>query len=157
MTEQLKPFPRVSGIGRDNDHPSALVIYLASEPTDEDIRAIQGALRDAQAGQQEPVGEVTRWHISQWNAQHPSMAGEHVGVRLTASGAELPEGAKLYATPQPAPDTAALVDALELCSKALASVLTGGEVSAAAAGRALVKSAEVLAAFRAQQQSDDSA
>lgn len=37
--------PSVSGIGRDAGHPRALVLYLRSEPTDDDIRAIQEALR----------------------------------------------------------------------------------------------------------------
>lgn len=37
--------PRISGIGRDIDHPKALVLYLGKVPDEGDIRAIQDALR----------------------------------------------------------------------------------------------------------------
>jgi len=39
------PIPRIAGIGRDADHPRALVLYLGKVPDDYDIRAIQNALR----------------------------------------------------------------------------------------------------------------
>ncbi|MCC3679189.1 hypothetical protein LLE81_00060 [Staphylococcus epidermidis] len=37
--------PDVAGIGRDSGHPRAVVLYLRKEPNDDDIRAIQEALR----------------------------------------------------------------------------------------------------------------
>lgn len=37
--------PEVTGIGRDADHPRALVLYLRTEPSDDSVRAIQDALR----------------------------------------------------------------------------------------------------------------
>lgn len=39
--------PQVAGMGRDTSHPRAVVLYLRSEPTDDDIRAIQDVLRAA--------------------------------------------------------------------------------------------------------------
>ncbi len=41
--------PEVSGIGRDNGHPRAVVLYLRKEPTDDDLRAIHDALRSLAA------------------------------------------------------------------------------------------------------------
>lgn len=43
--------PSVSGLGRDADHPRAVVLYLRTEPSDDDMRAIQEALRTPQAAQ----------------------------------------------------------------------------------------------------------
>ncbi|HCD5837245.1 TPA: hypothetical protein NDV55_006878, partial [Pseudomonas aeruginosa] len=37
--------PEISGIGRDAEHPRAVVLYLRNEPSDEDMRAIQNFLR----------------------------------------------------------------------------------------------------------------
>lgn len=37
--------PEVSGIARAYDHPSAVILYLRKEPTDDDLRAIQEGLR----------------------------------------------------------------------------------------------------------------
>ena len=51
--------PRTSGIGRDADHPKALVLYLAKVPDDNDIRAIQNALRQP-AEQPAPVVTVAK-------------------------------------------------------------------------------------------------
>lgn len=39
--------PEVAGIGRDADHSRAVVLYLRKEPNNDDIRAIQEALRVA--------------------------------------------------------------------------------------------------------------
>lgn len=47
--------PEVSGIGRDAEHPRAVVLYLRKEPTDDDMRAIQDGLRSLAAAPQ-PVG-----------------------------------------------------------------------------------------------------
>ena len=41
--------PDFAGIGRDAGHPRAVVLYLRTEPTDGDLRAIQEALRFAAA------------------------------------------------------------------------------------------------------------
>ena len=41
--------PDFAGIGRDAGHPRAVVLYLRAEPTDDDLRAIQEALRFAAA------------------------------------------------------------------------------------------------------------
>ncbi|HHM9768649.1 TPA: hypothetical protein ACRME3_003351, partial [Pseudomonas aeruginosa] len=35
----------ISGIGRDAEHPRAVVLYLRNEPSEEDMRAIQNFLR----------------------------------------------------------------------------------------------------------------
>ena len=46
--EQPAPVvPEVAGIGRDADHSRAVVLYLRKEPNNDDIRAIQEALRVA--------------------------------------------------------------------------------------------------------------
>ncbi|EPG4079095.1 hypothetical protein R2572_007019 [Pseudomonas aeruginosa] len=37
--------PEISGIGRDAEHPRAVVLYLRNEPSEEDMRAIQNFLR----------------------------------------------------------------------------------------------------------------
>ncbi|HFQ2795023.1 TPA: hypothetical protein ACHQHX_006061 [Pseudomonas aeruginosa] len=37
--------PEITGIGRDAEHPRAVVLYLRNEPSDEDMRAIQNFLR----------------------------------------------------------------------------------------------------------------
>ncbi|MGU1979393.1 hypothetical protein ACSEQC_05655 [Pseudomonas aeruginosa] len=36
--------PEISGIGRDAEHPRAVVLYLRTEPTDDDLRAIHDGL-----------------------------------------------------------------------------------------------------------------
>ena len=45
VERQPVSIPRISGMGRDADHQKALVLYLGDVPTDDDIRAIQEALR----------------------------------------------------------------------------------------------------------------
>lgn len=65
--------PDVSGIGRDADHPRAVVLYLRSEPTDDDIRAIQEALRAPAAqpaAEQSAPGEVVQLGSDAWMALH---------------------------------------------------------------------------------------
>ena len=47
--------PIVSGIGRDNDHPRAVVLYLRSEPTDDNLRAIMEAVRNQPSPDAEPI------------------------------------------------------------------------------------------------------
>ncbi|MBN0084931.1 hypothetical protein JTL67_36200, partial [Pseudomonas aeruginosa] len=37
--------PEVSGIGRDFAYPRSVVLYLRTEPTDDDLRAIHDGLR----------------------------------------------------------------------------------------------------------------
>lgn len=51
---------------------------------------------------------------------------------------------------QPATDVARLVEALERVTDCLSKALTGGEVRAADAGRALTQAGELLAAHRKQ-------
>jgi len=48
--------PQVIGIGRDTSLPRAVILYLRSEPTDDDIRSIQDALRTGwvQPAEQQP-------------------------------------------------------------------------------------------------------
>src|SRR5690606_20852378 len=48
--------PQVMGIGRDTSLPRAVILYLRSEPTDDDIRSIQDALRTGwvQPAEQQP-------------------------------------------------------------------------------------------------------
>ncbi|MEN1538533.1 hypothetical protein AAIH37_08305 [Pseudomonas aeruginosa] len=41
--------PEISGIGRDAEHPRAVVLYLRTEPTDDDLRAIHDGLRSLAA------------------------------------------------------------------------------------------------------------
>lgn len=52
--------PRISGIGRDADHPKALILYLGKVPDDYDIRAIQNALRQP-SEQPAPVAVQISW------------------------------------------------------------------------------------------------
>lgn len=47
--------PEISGIGRDAEHPRAVVLYLRNEPSDEDMRAIQNFLRAMAAPAQHSV------------------------------------------------------------------------------------------------------
>ncbi|QGJ86899.1 hypothetical protein SMS21_070 [Pseudomonas phage vB_PaeM_SMS21] len=47
--------PEISGIGRDAEHPRAVVLYLRNEPSDEDMRAIQNFLRAMAASAQHSV------------------------------------------------------------------------------------------------------
>ena len=47
----FEAWPKVLGVGRDNEHPRNLVVYLGAAPTDEELRAIHDALRAAQSGQ----------------------------------------------------------------------------------------------------------
>lgn len=47
--------PEISGIGRDAEHPRAVVLYLRNEPRDEDMRAIQSFLRAMAAPAQHSV------------------------------------------------------------------------------------------------------
>ena len=49
MNEERAGVPDFAGIGRDAGHPRAVVLYLRTEPTDGDLRAIQEALRFAAA------------------------------------------------------------------------------------------------------------
>ncbi|WP_043501685.1 hypothetical protein, partial [Pseudomonas aeruginosa] len=41
--------PEVSGIGRDFAYPRSVVLYLRTEPTDDDLRAIHDGLRSLAA------------------------------------------------------------------------------------------------------------
>ena len=45
ITQAQHSVPEISGIGRDAEHPRAVVLYLRNEPSDEDMRAIQNFLR----------------------------------------------------------------------------------------------------------------
>ncbi|HFE9043726.1 TPA: hypothetical protein ACGATJ_006506, partial [Pseudomonas aeruginosa] len=47
--------PEITGIGRDAEHPRAVVLYLRNEPRDEDMRAIQSFLRAMAAPAQHSV------------------------------------------------------------------------------------------------------
>ncbi|HBN8265717.1 TPA: hypothetical protein L3684_002812 [Pseudomonas aeruginosa] len=49
--------PEVSGIGRDFAYPRSVVLYLRTEPTDDDLRAIQDGLRSLAAAPQPAGGE----------------------------------------------------------------------------------------------------
>lgn len=42
---EARAWPDVAGIGRDSEHPRAVVLYLRHEPSDEHLRTIQEALR----------------------------------------------------------------------------------------------------------------
>ncbi|HHH9337776.1 TPA: hypothetical protein ACP31M_003222, partial [Pseudomonas aeruginosa] len=44
--------PEVSGIGRDFAYPRSVVLYLRTEPTDDDLRAIHDGLRSLAAAPQ---------------------------------------------------------------------------------------------------------
>ncbi|EPK1714499.1 hypothetical protein L4Z34_006195, partial [Pseudomonas aeruginosa] len=44
-TQAQHSVPEISGIGRDAEHPRAVVLYLRNEPSEEDMRAIQNFLR----------------------------------------------------------------------------------------------------------------
>lgn len=52
---EQQAWPDVAGIGRDSEHPRAVVLYLRHEPSDEHLRTIQEALRTRPA--QPAVGE----------------------------------------------------------------------------------------------------
>ena len=54
---QAGQVPEVSGIARAYDHPSAVILYLRKEPTDDDLRAIQEGLRVLAAAPQPAKGE----------------------------------------------------------------------------------------------------
>lgn len=90
--------PEVSGIGRDADHPRALVLYLRAEPTDDDIRAVQEALRrsGAEQGERQEAKTVCMGCVDQ-------------ASRIR----ELEHKMDYYTTPQPGPDVRGLVEALD--------------------------------------------
>ncbi|WP_216665794.1 hypothetical protein [Pseudomonas aeruginosa] len=48
-TQAQHSVPEVSGIGRDFAHPRSVVLYLRTEPTDDDLRAIHDGLRSLAA------------------------------------------------------------------------------------------------------------
>ncbi|HEJ2887118.1 TPA: hypothetical protein SL252_003584 [Pseudomonas aeruginosa] len=48
--------PEVSGIGRDFAYPRSVVLYLRTEPTDDDLRAIHDGLRSLAAAPGKEVG-----------------------------------------------------------------------------------------------------
>lgn len=65
--------PEISGIGRDAEHPRAVVLYLRNEPSDEDMRAIQNFLRaisaDVLTQAQHSVPELLEWAVGRWHAE----------------------------------------------------------------------------------------
>ncbi|MFU6756160.1 hypothetical protein ACM76R_28940 [Pseudomonas aeruginosa] len=65
--------PEVSGIGRDFAYPRSVVLYLRTEPTDDDLRAIHDGLRSLAAAPgnsaQHSVPELLEWAVGRWHAE----------------------------------------------------------------------------------------
>jgi ribosomal protein L12E/L44/L45/RPP1/RPP2 len=91
----FEAWPKVLGVGRDNEHPQNLVVYLGAVPTDGELRAIHDNLRAAQSGQQqaEPIAEIRHRN------GHPYAA---MRKAYDANGNTLAEGTLLYAGAQQA-------------------------------------------------------
>ena len=96
--------PDFAGIGRDAGHPRAVVLYLRAEPTDDDLRAIQEALRFAAAPAQQaapaqpevqrlrelpPLGESLRSILGR-----PNFACAGIAKRLRGMGYAIPQKAE---------------------------------------------------------------
>ncbi len=88
--------PEISGIGRDAEHPRAVVLYLRNEPRDEDMRAIQSFLRAMAAPAQHSVPKAwldvqaerrRQVEAEGWTPEHDD---EH-------NGGELADAAACYA------------------------------------------------------------
>ncbi|WP_269497722.1 hypothetical protein [Castellaniella sp. S9] len=54
-------WPKVNGVGRDAEHERSLVIYFASEPTDDQLRSVYEFLKDPQPA--EPVKVPSDEHL----------------------------------------------------------------------------------------------
>ncbi|ENZ3813698.1 hypothetical protein ACV344_32020 [Pseudomonas aeruginosa] len=78
--------PEISGIGRDAEHPRAVVLYLRNEPSDEDMRAIQNFLRampaDVSAKAQHSVPEG--WKLVPIEPLFNMMSDKDHDTRITA-------------------------------------------------------------------------
>ncbi|EMR0622655.1 hypothetical protein R0C86_001184 [Pseudomonas aeruginosa] len=78
--------PEISGIGRDAEHPRAVVLYMRNEPSDEDMRAIQNSLRampaDVSAKAQHSVPEG--WKLVPIEPLLNMMSDKDHDTRITA-------------------------------------------------------------------------
>lgn len=149
---EARAWPDVAGIGRDSEHPRAVVLYLRHEPSDEHLRTIQEALRTRPA--QPAINgyactvpddcETLHWRgqILSMN-ELASMAQPAVGEEIMVNAAHdvytlplQPSGLDgsgprfvVHVPARPAPDVSALVEALELARRTLAMAAIEGEVT----------------------------
>ncbi len=87
--------PEISGIGRDAEHPRAVVLYLRNEPSEEDMRAIQNFLRAISAD---------RSHGSTCRQSAAGRSPPRAGRRSTTTSTPMDRWpAPPPATPWPAP------------------------------------------------------
>lgn len=80
----IRQWPPVSGVGRDDGHARALMVYFSAVPTDGEMRAVQDALQ----AQQPTAPDLQRLHDMLYAAQRQtSMDGMHGAI--TAARIEL--------------------------------------------------------------------
>lgn len=113
--------PQVMGIGRDTSLPRAVILYLRSEPTDDDIRSIQDALRTGwvQPAEQQPVRLPKR--AKPQKDDSASIHGFCDGWNNCLDEVARLNGDRMA---NPEPDVAGLVEALDLLKEAHDELVT---------------------------------
>src|SRR5690606_15843015 len=115
--------PQVMGIGRDTSLPRAVMLYRRSEPTDDDVRSIQDALRTGwgQPAEQQPVRLPKRGKPQKDDSA--SIHGFWEGWNNCLDEVARLKGDRMA---NPEPDVAGLVEALESLIKGYARLLEAG-------------------------------